>query len=183
MENITTNDIQSYTNFDDTDWGTIRISKYKKIANLVLVTPLVFIADVDCCNLFTKSQALENIRDVESDLGQDYRVYETFRGLRVFDVSSTLDLGLDTERELALNSLKSLRSDPKYIYFCEFRRQYAARLSPKQNRPSEDQICELVKEGSLITNPAIFTIVKMHDDVSLNSSNWCNTWRSLDLSK
>jgi DNA modification methylase len=45
LMDIQPSDIQSYNNFTDEEWCFIRLSKYRDISNLVLLSPMVFIAD------------------------------------------------------------------------------------------------------------------------------------------
>ena len=181
--NVDISDIRNYNNFDDEDWAVIRMSRYKDVANLVLVTPMVFIGDVDAVDGFSKKQALENILSVEKQLNKDYRIYETYKGYRIFDVEQLYDLGNREQRLQSINIMEALRSDEKYIYFCQMRKKYAARLTPKVHRPEESKVCDLVKLGAEITLPEVFTVVKMHDDMCFSDNDWCDTWRGLDTTK
>lgn len=181
MDDIEFSDIRTYSNFDDIEWATIRLSRYREISNLILVTPLVFIADIDCVNGFTKKQALAHINNLEHELNKDYRVYETYKGYRLIDTQETLDLTIREQRNRSIRLLERLYSDSKYIYFCEIRKKYAARLSPKQNRPDEFLICKLVKTGATPVKAEIETVVKLHDSMCWIDFDWCDTWRVLEL--
>jgi hypothetical protein len=178
---IQPSDIQSYNNFTDEEWCFIRLSKYRDISNLVLLSPMVFIADVDCDTEFTKEEALDRIREVERYQNKDFRVYETYKGFRVFDVETTLNLGKRVEYIQSLTLLQELGSDPKYIQFCSFRKFYAARVTPKQDRPDELQVCDLVKIGATITRPEIMVTIKLHDSMCFDDLSWCDQWRSFNL--
>lgn len=176
------------SNMSTIPWAEITLSSFDngdvKFSNLAFQTSNVFIGDIDYSSTLTPIEALENIKRVEETLGYSLRVYKTTKGLRVFNTKELIPYPTSTYNYINSRTdqlFHSLRCDEKYIKVCNIRRKYAARISPKLNRP-EFEICRLIRTGYTITEPEILFVVKLHDSFCLDSSLWCHDWRCYNTS-
>ena len=171
-------------------WGRLVLSRFDngtyKFTNLSLHTKNVFIGDIDFTEEITEELALSTIKLTENTFNYNFRVYKTTKGLRIFNTQVRMPYKknhMPYEKNHGVNIpnshelFNSLKCDKNYVRVCEFREEYAARLTPKTNRPNENQICTLVKTGAKITDKEILFVVKLHDYFCLNNMTWCNEWR------
>ena len=184
-----TKDLMGYivNSLETEEYFTVKLSTFKSgHNNLILATPHVFFADIDMTETdeqlerenpetlnALRETVYKKILEIGNSLNKQFRVYLTYKGFRVIDVEEEYDL--NTEKPF--NLLRNLGSDDKYIHVCYIRGEFAARLTPKDNRPQEGKVCALLNAGpESIKNNKILTVVKTHDEFCLDK-NWGAAWR------
>jgi hypothetical protein len=156
--------------------------------SLVLNSPTMFIADIDKgdsrLNQFAtvndEGEVLKSLSDL-SRFDAEYerekpirsaswRLYRTHSGYRLICTSRPIGHG---EMWYALRLLRFLKADPRYIDICEKQKCFRARLTPKPWRGEEwcNSVCSLIDEIGDEVHPAIAEQLRLHDDVTIFSSD------------
>ena len=90
-----------------------------------LASYFMLIADIDCGDYIEPS--LKKLTNFVNDNGGSFRVYKTKNGMRYFQT----DLLYQGANKSAIETLKVLGSDEKYIKLCSLGKRFMARLTPK----------------------------------------------------
>jgi hypothetical protein len=128
---------------------------------LILFTKNLFITDIDQEEDLTKEQILLFLEN--HPLFKFFRIYETFKGYRVFYTYGPLPVNL---KSLCL--LAALKSDFKYQAYVSTSFRYAARLTSKHKR-TESPVCRLVHPGLMPSDYGLQIVIKVHDSFTLPS--------------
>ena len=92
-----------------------------------LASQHILIADIDCGNDIKKP--LQILEEYVSKNNACFKAYKTLNGMRYIQ----LDTIYQTVNRSAIDTLKYLGSDPKYIEFCRVDERFMARVTPKTN--------------------------------------------------
>lgn len=105
-----------------------------------LASKHVLIADIDSQNM---SEALATLRQYVKENDAYFKVYKTLNGMRYIQ----LDTIYQSVNRSAIDVLKYLGSDPKYIEFCRVDERFMARVTPKTNSEGmKEYLDRVVKE-------------------------------------
>lgn len=156
--------------------------------SLVLNSPNLFIADIDqgdprlspYATAKDEREVLASLSDLarfdaqyereEPIRGESWRLYRTHSGYRLICTSRPIGHG---EMWYALRLLRFLKADPRYIDLCKTQECFRARLTPKPWRGEDrcNAVCYLMNEIGDEVHPAIAEQLRLHDDLTIFSSD------------
>lgn len=142
---------------------------------MYLCTQNLPIYDIDSTKERTKDDILASLLLFEKKNNSVFYIFETFKGLRVFDLSWGLIGWNETTIREVKNRMELLGVDSRYKRHVFENNYFSARLTPKTFR-KEKTVCTLLYSPQFsLKSPLLVSLIDKHNSFCL-SEEYCSLW-------